>query len=123
MTKTKKEKKDATTIKCPFCGKLLLDLESEDSYCGICEHVILTYSVSNSVFGELNGEGYAICRRDGSKGRRESQARRKDSDYEEILIEDLIRALAYDFDSKYQLIEVFNGWSFLRTRQPRRSCS
>ena len=105
MTKTKKEKKDATKIKCPVCGKLLLDLESEDSYCGICEHVILTYSVSNSVFGELNGEGYAIAEEMEAKVE-ENLKHEEDSDYEEILIEDLIRALAYDSDSKYQLIEV-----------------
>lgn len=105
MAKSKKAKDVASKIKCPVCGKLLFDLQSEESYCGTCEHVILTYSLLNDAFGDLNGQGYAIAEEMEAKVE-ENLEHEEDADYEEIRIEDLIRNLAYENESKYQLIEV-----------------
>jgi len=105
MAKAKKEKGDSSKVRCPVCGELLFDLKKEDSYCGICEHVILTYSTLLGDFGELNGAGYDIAEEMQAKVE-ENLEREDEDDYEEIFIEDLIRDFAYDPESKYQLIEV-----------------
>ncbi|HQP25851.1 MAG TPA: tetratricopeptide repeat protein [Smithellaceae bacterium] len=105
MAKTEKEKDDASKIKCPVCGELLFDLDEEESYCGICEHVILTYSTFNGDFGEMNGPGYDIAEEMEAKVE-ENLKHEDEDDYEEICIEDLIRELGEDPESPYQLIEV-----------------
>lgn len=105
MAKTKKEKDDTSKIRCPVCGDVLFNFKKEDSYCGICEHVILTYSTLVGAFGELNGPGYDIAEEMEAKIK-ENEKHEDEDDYEDIYIEDLIKELAYDPDSKYQLIEV-----------------
>jgi len=105
MAKTKKEKEDASKIRCPVCNAVFFDFDEEDSFQGLCEHVVLTYSTLDQNFGELNGPGYDLAEEMEEKVK-ENDKHEDEDGYEPIYIEELIRDLAYDPESKYQLIEV-----------------